>query len=143
MIQLHKILIGLVIVGFFAVSIATFYSVGSSTYGEGNASSLAINSSFNKMNDLNTQLENFKEKETTQTDSSLADVLGSFFTNMYQSAKVLRGSVGVVGEMTDATIEQLPSGSNKESLKTAISLIVIIVIFVGIFLHFVTKSERT
>jgi hypothetical protein len=141
--QLHKILIGLVIVGFFAVGIASFYSVGSVTYGEGNASSLSINSSFNKMNDLNTQIEDFKDKETVQTDSSISDILGSFFTNMYQSAKVLRGSVSVMGEMTDATVEQLPAGSNSDTLKTAVSLIVIIIIFVGIFLHFVTKSERT
>lgn len=143
MLQLHKILIGLVIVGFFAVAITTFLSSGAVTYGKSTENTTMFNETFNKMTDLNTQIESFKEQESQEVDSSISDIVGGFFSNMYQSAKVLRGSVEVVGDMTDSTMDVLPAGSNASYLKTATVMIMTIVIFIGIFLAFVTGSERT
>ena len=141
--QLNRIFVGLIIVGFLAVGIASFLSIGATTYNINESQSIEFNNTFNKMNELSSQIEQFKDDETKKTDSTVFDVLGSFFTNMYQSAKVLRNSVGVMSDMADGTIEQLPTGTNSGVLKSAIGLIVIVIIFIGIFLHFVTKSERT
>lgn len=140
--QLHSILIGLIIVGFFAVGVASFYSLGSVEYNT-NIDDLTFNSTFNKMNELNTNIQSFDNSSNVETDTGISDILGSFFTGMYQSARTLKNSISVMDDMTDAGLEELPVGSNAGTLKTAIGAIIIVLISVGIFLHFVTKSERT
>jgi hypothetical protein len=140
--QLHSILIGLIIVGFFAVGVASFYSLGSVEYNT-NVDDITFNSTFNKMNELNSNIQSFDNSSNVETNTGIADILGSFFTSMYQSARTLKNSMSVMDDMTDAGLEELPVGSNAGTLKTAIGAIIIVLISVGIFLHFVTKSERT
>lgn len=140
--QLTNILVGLIIVGFFAVGIASFYSGGAVEYSK-NVDDLTFNSTFNKMNELNSNIQTFENTSNVETDSGISDILGSFFTDMYQSARILKNSGSVVSDMSDSAMEVLPEGTNKETLKVAVGAILLVLISVGIFLHFVTKSERT
>ena len=143
MITLHKFLITLIVVSFVVFGITGFMSQTAVIYGLDSNNFTQMNSSFNKMNELNNQVTAFKNNESVKTDSSISDILGAFFTNMYQSAKILRGSVDVAGDMVDSAVDELPIGSTGTYLKTSLWAILIVFMFVGIFLAFVTKSERT
>ena len=155
MAQLHKFLIGLVFVGMIVAGITIFMSSGMKAYtpSETDMSYTQFNVSFNKLQNLSTQMETFKgeEQNTSVTTNTFFetvtqpfDIVGRFFTGMYQSAKVFMASTDLVSSMIDDSVNTLPVGNAFSGvLKTGLSLIVLIFIFVGIFLAFVTKSERT
>jgi len=155
MAQLHKFLIGLVFVGMIVAGITIFMSSGMDAYSpsQTDMSYTQFNTSFNKLQNLSTEMAEFKGKEQNTTVSSNVffetitqpfDVVGRFFTGIYQSAKVFIASTDLVTSMIDDSVNTLPVGSTFSGvLKTGFSLIVLIFIFVGIFLAFVTKSERT
>jgi len=144
MLQLHKILIGMVLVGVIMTGMMLFISGGQDYYSMTDYDNDTF-SAFNQLNELQDDIETFDSDESSvKSDSSLLDILGNFFTTMYTSAKVFKGSVDVMGAMADDGIDQLPvTSAYSTMLKTALFLIFGIVISVGIFLAFVTKSERT
>lgn len=152
MIQLHKFLIGLVFVGITVAGMMTFISSGVEVYDPDDFSNRTLEN-FNKLTELSTQMESFKGEESNTTISSTNffdeltqpfDIVGNFFTGMYQSAKVFMASTDLMSSMIDESVTVLPVGDGfSKILKTGFSLIVLIIIFVGIFLAFVTKSERT
>ena len=144
MLQLHKILISFIVVGVIMTGMMLFISSGSEYYSTNDYDNDSF-SSFNQLTELQNMTQGFESEETdVNADEGLLDVLGSFFTKMYQSAKVFKGSANVMTGAADDGIDKLPVGSTFSTLlKTAVSLIFIIIISVGIFLAFVTKSERT
>lgn len=143
MLQLHKILIGLVLVGMIATGFVLFLNEGVQSYNSSTYDNSSLQS-FNMLDNLSEDIDQFNEKEEgIATEDSILDILGSFFTNMYQSAKVFKSSVDVMDNMVDSSLETVPTGTYGSVLKTGLGLIAMIAIFVGIFLAFVTKSERT
>lgn len=144
MIQLHKYLFGLVIVGLIAAGIAAFMSSGSSTYTPGDYNSSEIES-FQKMEELNVHLNNTRSGlSEVGTESGVTDILGSFFTNAYQTALTLTKSFDLADTMVSEGVEQVPLENNYgRAVKIALSSLLIIVVFIAIFLAFITKSNRT
>lgn len=152
MIQLHKFLIGLVFVGIIVAGMMSFISSGVTTYAPDDYNNETFES-FNKLSELSAQMEEFKGEEKNTTISSTNffdeltqpfDIVGNFFTGMYQSAKVFMASTDLMTTMIDESVTAVPVGDGfGKVLKTGFSLIVLIIVFVGIFLAFVTKSERT
>jgi|SRR6056297_1340142 len=144
MLQLHKIIIGMVLVGVIMTGMMLFISSGQDYYTMNDYDNEMF-SSFDQLTELQDDIQGFDTEETdVKGDSGLTDILGNFFTNMYTSAKVFKGSTDVLTSMSDEGLSELPVGSTYSSmLKTALNLIFITIISVGIFLAFVTKSERT
>jgi|GEM_PF-3226457 len=144
MLQLHKIIIGMVLVGVIMTGMMLFISSGQDYYTMNDYDNETF-SSFDQLTELQDDIQGFDTEETdVKGDSGLTDILGNFFTNMYTSAKVFKGSTDVLTSMSDEGLSELPVGSTYSSmLKTALNLIFITIISVGIFLAFVTKSERT
>ena len=147
MLQLHKVLIGLILVGMTVVGVMGFVSSGIEEYAPADYNPDKFDS-FNKLEDLSNDINNFRQQESNTTVNKLSesiglDIIGDFFTNMYQAAKVFRGSTDLMYDMVDESVDTLPVGNYKNVLKTGFSLMIIVIVFVGIFLHFVTKSERT
>jgi len=144
MLQLHKIIIGMVLVGVIMTGMMLFISGGQDYYTMNDYDNEMF-SSFDQLTELQDDIQGFDTEETdVKGDSGLTDILGNFFTNMYTSAKVFKGSTDVLTSMSDEGLSELPVGSTYSSmLKTALNLIFITIISVGIFLAFVTKSERT
>jgi len=142
--ELHKILIGIVLIGVIITGIATFMSEGMTTYSQNASAWEDINEDFNKIEDINDQVNQYESSQPdTEGSDGILDVLGSFFTKTYQAARVLKTSVTSSYSMADSAIDNLPADSGVNYLKLALNTIILIVISVGIFLHFVTKSERT
>ncbi len=144
MLQLHKLLIGIVLIGMISSGLILFLNSGVQEYNPASYDDTSFES-FDKLQNLTEDMDTFRaEEDGVTTDTNILDILGSFFTNMYQSAKVFRGSVDVMGSMVDESIDKVPSaGSYSTVLKSGFNLMIAITIFIGIFLAFVTKSERT
>lgn len=144
MLQLHKILIGMILVGVIMTGMMLFISGGTGYYEMDDYDNETF-SSFNQLSELQDDVETFdSEDKDFVNEDGLLDILGNFFTKMYQSAKIFKGSADVMTSMSDDGIDRLPVGSTFGTmLKVAVNLIFIIIITVGIFLAFVTKSERT
>jgi hypothetical protein len=142
MIQLHKILIGIVLVGLISAGMMLFLNEGVTSYSVTGYNNTSMQS-FIQLDELSTQVEQFNDEDEGVEDTGVLDILGSFFTNMYQSAKIFKNSADVVGTMVDESVTVVDMGGYSGYLKKALGLMVMIVIFVAIFLAFVTKSERT
>ena len=149
MFKLHSIIIGLVMTSLIMVGIMAFISGGTNSYVMTDYDNTTFEA-FNQLDELQSDIETFEGNETdVKSDDSLTDILGNFFTSMYTSAKVFKGSVDVMTVMTDDGIDKLPLGDSATGtafstyLKTALALIFMTIITVGIFLAFVTKSDRT
>ena len=143
MVQLHKILIGIIVVGLISSGLVMFISSGVNTYAPSGYSESDL-ASFNKMSELNDQMKTFEdESNEVSSKEGVLDILGSYFTNMYQAAKTLKSSNDVLSSMINDGVDKLPLGGFGVILKTGLVSIVMITIFVGIFLAFITKSERT
>jgi hypothetical protein len=141
--MLHKILIGLVIIGLITTGLTIFISDSASHYkpGDFNESNLEL---YNSMEDLSSMMGDYTENDSLVDPESTDDKLGSLFTSSYQSAQVLKKSTTVMKEMTEESIgnNQLLGGFGK-ILSNGIIIIIGIAISVGIFLNFVTRSNRT
>ncbi len=143
-IQLHKILVGFVMVAVIMTGMMLFISSGTDNYSMEDYDNKTF-SSFNKLEQLRNQTKQFDEDgDDVNSDNSLLDILGNFFTNMYTSAKIFKGSADIMTDMGDQGIDKLGvDGAFSVILKAALSLVFMIILSVGIFLAFVTKSERT
>ena len=128
MLQLHKILISMVIVGVIMSGIMIFISSGSSYYTMNDYDNETF-SGFDQLEALQNQTEGFDSQDKDYvSEDGLLDILGNFFTKMYQSAKIFRGSSDVMTSMADDGLEKLPVGDTFSAmLKSAIAVIFIII----------------
>lgn len=141
--QLYKILIGIFILAIIASGISIFMSNGVETYQTTGYDNTTFDS-YNKMSDLNDKLEIYNSESGTVDSDSKDDKLGSLFTSVYQSAGVLKDSVGIFKSMISDGIDNMSPvlGGMGSILKIALTGIVFVAIIIGIFMHFITKSER-
>lgn len=142
--KLHNILIGIIIIGLIITGITIFISDSATHYKSEsfNESELKM---YDGMNEINSIMEEYSEEEGfVDPDSSIIDKLGSLFASSYQSARILKKSTGVMKDMTEDSVgnNEILGGYGRV-LANGIITIIGIVILVGIFLHIVTKSDRT
>lgn len=140
--KLHMILIGAVILSLIATGLAVFISSGTESYTLSGYDNDSLET-FNRMSELNSKVESFNTDSGVVGSDSNDDKLGSLFTSTYQSASVLKDSVGILNSMSNDGIDNVKIlGGFGKPLKTALGAIITIAIFVGIFMAFITKSER-
>ena len=97
--------------------------------------------SYNKLSEIANTSESLKNKASNlSSKSGVADVLGGFFESAYDGLKVSAQSFGFFDSMKDQAIED-SKVPNAEILKTGITLIVIIVIFLGIIIGTAIKRD--
>jgi len=140
--KLHEILIGVVIVGLISSGLIVWLSSGTTVYSPDGFNESTFDS-FNKMNEINSQVETYNNNSGTVEKNSFADRLGALFTSSYQSAQVMKNSADVLNDMTNDGLSNVGIfGGFGNTLKVAIGSLIFIVVFIGIFFHFVTKSDR-
>lgn len=140
--KLYMILIGIVALGLMASGLAVFISSGSDSYSLSGYDNDSLDT-FNKMSDLNTKVESFNTDSGVVGSDSDDDKLGSLFTSTYQSASVLKDSVGILNSMADDGVSNVKVlGGFGKPLKTALGAMITIALFIGVFMAFITKSER-
>jgi len=141
--KLHQIMIGLVLIGMLASGLTIFISDAGSYYAPGDFDEENMQT-YDSMSNLSYMMEGYEENSSKVNPESTDDLLGSLFTSSYQSAQTLKQSSGVMKNMVDDSIgnnELL--GGFAPILRNGLIIIIGIAISVGIFLHFITKSNRT
>ena len=136
------ILIGIFIIGLISSGLAIFISSGAGTYTLSGYDNDSLDS-FNKMTELNSKIESYNNDSGTVGSDSGDDKLGSLFTSTYQSASTLKDSIGIFGSMINDGIGNVKIlGGYGEILKKGLIGILLTAILIGIFMAFITKSER-
>lgn len=80
--------------------------------------------------------------DTVEEDRGVLDRLASFFRSGYTSAKALFTSLTSVTRLITLSVAQIPFlGAFGNYLSLSLGLM-ILVVFIGIFMHFLIKSER-
>lgn len=143
MVQISKILIGMVFVTLVVTGMVLFLAGGVSTYnptGYNDSSFNKITDSFSEINEITNET---KDKiDEVKSDDNILDRIGVFFSGGYSAVKVVAKSYDTLGDMTDVAVDELPLGAYGSTIKLAVGVIILIVIFVMILLHFLIKSDR-
>jgi hypothetical protein len=141
--KLHEILIGMVLMGIISSGLILFISGGVSVYSVTDYDNSTLES-FNKINELQADVEVFSADQTSVDEKDYSDILGGLFSSAYTAAKILGNSADILGSIISSGIDNIPIGAGfKAVLKNGLGLIALIAISVGILLAFITKSERT
>jgi len=141
--KLHQILFGIVLLGMVTSGLIIFISQGTGVYPRSDYNETQLES-YNSMSELNNQLEAYKDSEGNVGAGDSSDILGSFFTSAYQSARIFKQSTNVLGNMVeDGTKQTGILGAYGNLIKMGLVSLIGLAFLVGIFLHFITKSERT
>ena len=141
MVRLSRVLYGLVFVGLIVSGLIVFISDGVVQYAPADYNETQLET-FNKMTELNNNLESFEQTNSSVDSDSNNDVLGSLFTNAYQSAQILKNSGSILTSMINDGVDALPLGGFGSVLKTSLGTLILIAISVALFLGFIIKSGR-
>jgi hypothetical protein len=139
--KISNFIIGLIIISLCSVTFSLYINGYVTNYGI-NASTENIET-FNRLNDLNTNVKELEETTTTfQEKTGLIDIIGGYFSNAYNSLKVAFNSIGVFDSMLNSATEN-PELNNPiiKYLKQAIVSIVIIIIILGVIISAVVKKD--
>lgn len=138
MAKISGFIIGMVLISMTTAILAIFISHMAVTYGTSyTASDL---SSYQKMGALTNLTKEVQTQATNINNQPNAlDIIGSYFSKGYQAVAITVQSVDVFNEMTNTATAQAHLGPAGNIIKSAITLIVLIIIFIGIVLAALTK----
>jgi len=144
--RLSVIIISLLAIGLFSVGFMGFYGQGSVDYGI----TTYDNSTFDYLEDISGDMSDSAistKNETEGLGSSIDsenDVFGSFFAQAWTALKTTGQSLDATQDLVSDSADKIPFMNSKFviSLKTFIISAAIIIIIIGIFLHFVKQSDR-
>lgn len=130
--------------GLIITAMIIFYGGGVNTYGstDYNSSDLEVfNSSISELQDVINETAN--DLQNLKGNPDATDILSAFFTSAYGSAKTAAASISTFFKITNAGVGNLGLGSFGNILVGVLGSLIVIILFVGIILHLVTKSDRT
>ena len=142
--RITNIMIGVVFVCLIVTGLMLFMAEGVNKY----SPSGYDNSSMNKITQslveiTNTTEETQKEIDKISGDGNIFDRIGAFFSSGYTAGKTVTDSYKTLDKMTDVAIDETVGvGSYGKTLKQTLPVIMLIIIFIGIILHFLIKSDR-
>ena len=133
--------IALVWASFFAAVFAGFLSDIATNYGIDDSK---INlDTYNKLEILDQQTQELKDSAVAfKTKTGVTDIIGSYFTNGYQTGKIALTSLNVFFDMTnDAMNEPGMDIPVLQHLKVSIILTVLIFLVIGVLLSAILKKD--
>jgi len=143
MIQISKILIGMVFVTLVVSGMVLYIGGGATTYANNNYNDTGFNRITESFNDIENTTSEVKDKmDEVKADDNILDRIGVFFSGGYTAVKIVGKSYNTLGDMTDVAVDELPLGTYGSTIKLAVGVIILIVIFIMILLHFLIKSDR-
>lgn len=139
--KISNFIIGLILISLCSITFATYINGYVQGYGL-NSTSENLDT-FNKLNELNTNVQELEETTTTfKEKTGLIDIIGGYFSNAYNAMKVAFNSLSVFDSMVNSATEN-PELNNPiiKYLKTAVISIVIILMILGVIISAVVKKD--
>ena len=139
--KISMFLIALVWVGFFAAVGATFIADMTDNYGNNFDESQIT--ALNKLDDLDTEMETYKESALDYKEKSgVLDIVGDIFNQGYKTLKVMGSSLDIFLSLVFTSFNNsaynIPA---MQYLKSAIILTISILIIIGVMVKAVVKSD--
>ena len=146
MVRLTNIMISVILLALVVTGIGTFMGGLAVQYRNDDA----LNETFvqvfvDESEDTEALLSDAREKMfEIQDDSGVLDRLASFFRGGYDAAKSLFNSFTSITRLINHSVREIPFlGGFGATLATTLTSIALIILLVGILLHFLIKSDRT
>ena len=143
--RITNIMIGVVLVSLILTSMMLFMSEGVNKYspeGYNDTAMTRITESFKNISDTAEETQE-KIDQVSGDDKNIFDRIGAFFSGGYVAGKTVADSYSTLDTMTDVAIDETVGvGGFGATLKSTIPVIMLIIIFIGIILHFLIKSDR-
>lgn len=144
--RLTKILISIVFIGVIALAFQNFLGAGVTEYGV----STVDNSTFQEFISGGNDIENIVTNTTDTldsagaSDSGLFDIVGAFFGGAWSALKTTSNSIETLNTLAITGVSNLPfiNSAFAAQLILFITTAIIIVIVIGIFIHFFKPSNR-
>lgn len=147
MVEMHKILLGVLFTTIIVLGVVLFYTDGILVYSPVSSNNLSVlnssmNQRFNELNELSNKTAS-NLQSITNPESSLVDKVGAFFSSGYDSLKLVTGSFNVLDDMVGSSADQLGvGGSYIRTVRVMLPVAILIIIFIGIVLQALIKSDR-
>lgn len=144
--RLSKIIIGILVVSIFSLGIMLFASTGANEYnapGYTNSSLQEYYSIASEANDIAEDTANTLDNTSAGTGSEF-DIFGGFFSRAWSSLKTTWSSITTLDKLTNQAVGDIPLVNNqfRNALQTFMFSVVLIIIVVGVFFHFIRSSNR-
>lgn len=140
MAKMSDFMIALVIVGMVSSIFLLYFSSISESYSVSyDNDSIAVYNSLSSMSNITRDIRDKEENVTV--DSNVFDLLGSFFNRGYQMLRITKSSVNVFDAMSNNAINSLGLGSSGSIIIAGVTVIVLIIIFIGIIGSSIVKRE--
>lgn len=139
--QLSTFLISIIVVGALVGAYLLIVANGVSEYSTPNYDNTSglYNGSFNKYEEINEISQQIQEKSNISSSNGLADIIGNIFNQGYQSIRLAGASFTAFTSMIGSATESLPLGSVGFLFKNMLIVIVLIIVFIGIFMALILK----
>lgn len=143
MVQMSKIIIGLIIVGLIITVLMIFMSEMQSEYG-GNVdnSSIAVYEQLGELNNLTEELEESAIEEPG-AKSGFTDIVGGFLLDGFRTLGIGFKSIATLKTITDASVENTNLGGPgfANALKTSLIAIAIILVVIGVIVSAIVRRD--
>ena len=119
-----------------------YSSVSNITY------SNATLANYEKLDELNTQINEIKNQTESKIDPNAFDVIGGYLKGGYVALKVSLGSFGTFNSVAQEATIDLGIGDDAEfttftnNLRTVLISSVVVIIFMGILISILVKKDR-
>jgi len=134
-------IIGMVLISFAAAFIGLFMTNLSINY---NVNVEGINlSKYDNLNELHSQADTIKENTVKlEQPTGVLDIIGVFFYNAYQVLVTIPQSFNLFADMTEQATLDSNLGSTGVLMKQTFLTIIILLIFMGVILAILLKTDR-
>lgn len=137
--RISTFLIGMVLVSLFVVAISLFLSELTDEYGTAQSDSIEV---YNHMDALQSRVEQIQGNVTQiKEKTGILDVIGSYFSSGYQTLMITKDSFSTFDAIAEQAVDDANLGESTMYFKTAIIVIVLIVIFIAIVISTIVKRE--
>ena len=133
MTKISGFIIALLFVGFFAGVFSLFIGGMSSEYDVSGYNATSFES-FNKISELNNDIEDIQENLEKKTPNTPTDLVGAFFSNGYDALQISFRSFGIFNSMSNDALNMANVGPAGIMLKNVLIAVVLIsLLFVLIY----------
>ena len=137
--KITGLLIGILISSFAIGIIGLFMANGSDNYGTSYDNNTL--EAYNKLQEIQNLSKEVYEETDIESDSSLFDIVGAYFTAGYQAFKLTGKSVDTLLTISDSAVDDAGLGGVGNLLSTLIFSLIFIIVAIGIFLAAIIKRD--
>lgn len=137
--KITTLLISLIWISFIAFAITTFIANLNTNYGtqtyEDNLTT------FNKLKALDSNISTYQKSTNIQENENILDKIGGYFSAAYQVLRSMTSTFDILFTMVNEGYRLVGLGHLGAPLKTAISLTIIVLIFIGVVVAAIVKRD--